>query len=703
MDRDPNQTQAGTILGTPAYMSPEQARGEVVTLGPPTDIYGLGAILYCLLTGQPPVKQPTSNAVLEHVRAGRITPPAERNPRVPRPLDAVCRKALSQQPLDRYRTALDLAADITRWLNDEPVSACREPLPVRARRWMRQHPALVGSTAAAVLVAVTGLSLLSIVVTGKNEQLADGNRSLDNANRQLSDTNRELEAANERETGARELAEANELLAETNAESARQQSQLALSTLNAVIFDVQSNLQNLSGGGPVRQALLNSVLERLDQVSTRYVAQSAVDRNTMVAMSELADVILRLGKSSLRAPRDGPNAEPAFEHTTALATAAALYHRAHDIAQELTAADPTDAQAQRDLSLSYNKLGVVRLQSGRVTEAFGFYRQMNEILTKLAAADPADAQAQRDLSASYDKLGNVTRQVGQVTQALGFYRQSLEILTKLAAADPTDALAQRDLSVSYEKLGDVSRQVGQMTEAVGFYRTSLETREKLAAANPTDAQAQRDLMFSHYSLGGAQRELLDYVAAAAEYQAGIVVLDRMIENGQNVAASRGERGLLVGQVAEVEQARVATGDWESVLEQPVEMLPGLLTVRCAELAKRQRLPDVAQAAAKLGELAAAATDGQARMKVLYSAVCGYGLCAKLASGWDGRGAFPLEEAQELTDDQRAVQRVHIDAALTALKAAIAAGWKDFEHLQQDPDLSALHPLPEFKALLPAKP
>jgi hypothetical protein len=179
-------------------------------------------------------------------------------------------------------------------------------------------------------------------------------------------------------------------------------------------------------------------------------------------------------------------------------------------------------------------------------------------------------------------------------------------------------------------------------------------------------------------------------------------LDRMIENDQNVEASRGERGLLVGQVAEVEQARVATGDWDSVLAQPVEMLPGLLTVRCAELAKRQRLADVDQAAAKLGELAAA-TDGQAKMKVLYNAACGYGLCAKLVSGWDGRGAFPPEETPELTEDQRAAQRVHIDAALTALKAAIAAGWKDFEHIQQDPDLSALHPLPEFKVLLPAKP
>jgi len=241
----------------------------------------------------------------------------------------------------------------------------------------------------------------------------------------------------------------------------------------------------------------------------------------------------------------------------------------------------------------------------------------------------------------------------------------------------------------------VSLQTGAVPEAVDSYRKALDIRERLATADPTDAQAQRDLMFSHYKLGEVQTELFAYEAAEDHYRAGIVVLDAMIAAGQNVEQSTRERDVLVSRAAAAAQAVRATGDWNDVLQQPEEELPTLLAVRCTELAKQDRIDDVAQAAGNLRLLSLDAQPGTKSNReagLLYNAARGYGLCAT--------GVRPDEGTDTLTDTQQTQRREFIDLSLTCLKEAIAAGWDDFEHMQQDTDLSALHDLPEFKALLP---
>jgi tRNA A-37 threonylcarbamoyl transferase component Bud32 len=147
-------TQAGSAVGTPAYMSPEQAEGRLDQLGPATDIYGLGATLYALLTGQAPFPGREHGDVLAKVRRGQIIPPRRLQPAVPVALEAICLKAMALRPQDRYATALELAADVEHWLADEPVAAYREPLAARLGRWARRHPARVAAAAAAFLVAL---------------------------------------------------------------------------------------------------------------------------------------------------------------------------------------------------------------------------------------------------------------------------------------------------------------------------------------------------------------------------------------------------------------------------------------------------------------------------------------------------------------------------------------------------------------------
>ncbi|NQV26423.1 MAG: serine/threonine protein kinase, partial [Rhodopirellula sp.] len=405
-------TQMGNTLGTPAYMSPEQAEGKLDLLGPSCDIYSLGATLYEILTGQAPLKGLKIPDLLKRVINGEIPLPRTLNPNAPLALQAVCQKAMARRPQDRYATAKQLAEDLEAWLADEPVSAFREPLLARSRRWMRRHPALVSATAASILLTVLGLGGFSSVLAGKNEQLASANASLSDSltreaaartlaedNEQRAIAGEELAKANEQRaiagevlaksnaaeaarnaeeaTQQRDAATVAQQLAETNAIVAREQSELALSTLNAVIFDIQRSLKNVPGGASVRNRLLASVLPQLDKVSTQFAARSAVDRNTMAALIDLADTILQLGQSGPSAPPEeslageaAPNAVAADPSTkSAVLTAERLLLRAHEIARQLAAADPSDAQKQRDLSVSFDRLGDVFLKLGRTDDA----------------------------------------------------------------------------------------------------------------------------------------------------------------------------------------------------------------------------------------------------------------------------------------------------------------------------------------------
>jgi serine/threonine protein kinase/Flp pilus assembly protein TadD len=149
-----SETQAGKALGTPQFMPPEQAAGRLDELGPASDVYSLGATLYCLLTGQPPVQGKDVGEVLRRVERGEFPPPRQVKREAPAALEAVCLKAMALRLQDRYPTPRALAADVEAWLADEPVSAWREPLRIRAGRWARRHQALVAAVGAGLLVAL---------------------------------------------------------------------------------------------------------------------------------------------------------------------------------------------------------------------------------------------------------------------------------------------------------------------------------------------------------------------------------------------------------------------------------------------------------------------------------------------------------------------------------------------------------------------
>jgi formylglycine-generating enzyme required for sulfatase activity/tRNA A-37 threonylcarbamoyl transferase component Bud32 len=165
---DSARTQTGAALGTPAYMSPEQAAGRLDQLGPRSDVYSLGATLHCVLTGQAPFPSGDAGEVLGKVQRGDYPRPRALDRQLHPALEAICRQAMALRPEDRYPSPQALAEDLEKYLADEPVTAYREPLPARLARWRRRHSTLV-AVAAFVVLTLVGAAVVGDLVVGREQ------------------------------------------------------------------------------------------------------------------------------------------------------------------------------------------------------------------------------------------------------------------------------------------------------------------------------------------------------------------------------------------------------------------------------------------------------------------------------------------------------------------------------------------------------
>jgi tetratricopeptide (TPR) repeat protein/tRNA A-37 threonylcarbamoyl transferase component Bud32 len=158
IDAGADLTQSGLPMGTPSYMSPEQARGEKGALTTATDVYGLGSILYALLTGRAPFAGSSLAETLDMVRQEPAPPPSRLNRRVPRDLEVICLKCLEKDPERRYPGAGALAEDLNRWLRGEPIHARPVGMATRTAMWCRRHPLPAALALLLAMAVIGGLS-----------------------------------------------------------------------------------------------------------------------------------------------------------------------------------------------------------------------------------------------------------------------------------------------------------------------------------------------------------------------------------------------------------------------------------------------------------------------------------------------------------------------------------------------------------------
>jgi eukaryotic-like serine/threonine-protein kinase len=199
-----SETLPGTALGTPAYMSPEQAEGRLERVGPRSDVYSLGATLYCLLTGRPPVGETDVAEALRQVQRGEFPPPRAVRRGIPPGLEAICLKAMALAPEGRYPSVRALADEIEHWLADEPVSVYREPISVRLTRWGRRHRTCATGIGVLLVTTVVGLAIAAALIRG--EQLRTEGERL-RAELNLTETRRQRKIAEDHALEANRRAE----------------------------------------------------------------------------------------------------------------------------------------------------------------------------------------------------------------------------------------------------------------------------------------------------------------------------------------------------------------------------------------------------------------------------------------------------------------------------------------------------------------
>jgi tetratricopeptide (TPR) repeat protein len=455
------ETRAGDVLGTPAYMPPEQARG--IATDERADVYAIGAILYHLLSGQPPYDG-TATEVLEAAKHRAPSAIETVVPDVPRDLAAIIGRAMARAPENRYPTARELADDLRAFQAGRLVGAHRYSPRELFRRWLQRHRAAIG-VAAAALLALIGIGATSLY----------------------------------RIVQARHIAEQNRAQAE--------------GLVDFVVTDLSTKLSTTG-----HSDLLLTALERVSTYFVEHAPATPAERKRYAAFRDLyGRVLLERGDTvgALRETRaahdlvvelarEGTDLnEVAVSADVDLADAlhasgqsdeaVAVLRGAVARAERVVAEHPDDVERLHELARAHGSLGGELGALGQYDAARGELTANLDLAQKLLASHRGDRQFTQFVVAAHDHLGTVEAAVGNREAAIGHYRAMLELLTDLSTRAPEDAMCKYDLADAHTHLANQYRVKGDYAGALAEYDASASLLQALLTSDPGNTNVSSEI------------------------------------------------------------------------------------------------------------------------------------------------------------------------------------------------------------------
>jgi serine/threonine-protein kinase len=461
-------TISGAIVGTPSYMAPEQAAGSRI-LTTAADIYGLGAILYELLTGRPPFRGENLYETLRRLQEEEPTPPRTLNPRVDRDLETICLKCLRKEPQRRYASARELADDLRRFLNGEPILA--RPVGPLARVWLwcRRKPVAACGIAAFVALIVAAF----LMVDWQRRRAVDNVIAKDEANRNL---------AVRGDKGRR------------------------------LIDDFCRRLSEDGWGeDPVLQAKRKRMLEEL----LAYYRDFLDDPNAEAPVrDELIHTYYRIG-----------------DITTALGErdkARDAFNRGRLAAETLLQLRPDDRAARFGLARILNRLGLLDKLAGHPEDALKLFLQAHELLRAARDEAPDDTNLSGELGVACNNLGNLYAGLGRLDDARASYDECIDINRDLSRRF-SDSQYTLGLAVGLENSARLLYRQGRRDKAWTYYDESAKLSRRLVDVEPSSPRYRQQLGRNLYNRGNTLCGEKRFKEAIPLLTEGRDVLERLVE------------------------------------------------------------------------------------------------------------------------------------------------------------------------------
>ena len=496
-------TGYGVMLGTPLYMSPEQADRRTLDIDTRTDIYSLGVVLYELLTGSTPLeRQQLEQAGLDEIlrlikdveplrpsirlsRSDQLSTIAALRSIDPRrlsrclagDLDWIVMKALEKERSRRYETAIALARDIERFLNQEPVDACPPSATYRFRKFVQRHRGQVIAASTVVLTLLVG-----IVGTSWGMLRAEYFRS-------------EAVTALEEESKQKRRAEASENL---TLENLRENSDDVIEHLIG-----SRNRLNLS-----ERTYLERSLARWQTFASRQGDDELSQQYQGEGHFRIGVIWFKLGK---------------------LDAATTAFKKALERQRKLSELYPENADYQNDLAATLVNLGSLLIETGEHSTARRNLEQARNIQRKLADSSANNLEYQRNLSATCNNLGRLLIDTGELELARLHIEQARDLQQQIVHDCPGDLNYRHDLAISHCNLGILLRKLGEVQAAQASYNQALAIQRKVVDQYPTAAECRGYLGRIHYNRGDLLQETQEHDAAEAEYLQAINIHEKLID------------------------------------------------------------------------------------------------------------------------------------------------------------------------------